>query len=142
MANSPTVKQLITRTARRSRRALPTLNLYLEAAKQASFPDAHIEALEQLIAEMSALMKIEHAEFEVPERRPGPVPASRPKTTDFTRHIFESVVPKKPRKKKTDVPKVIAKIIAKDFTDVRQLEAAEAISVNEDGEAVIFNLGA
>ena len=139
MPNSPTVKQLITRTARRSRLALPSLLRYLDAALQANFPEAHIEALKQLVAEMEKLATLENAEYDLPPRKPGPVPASRPRTTDFTRHIFESVAPKKPRKKKTDVPKVIAKIIAQDFTPVRQLEAAEAASFNENGEVVKFD---
>lgn len=139
MANSPTVEQLITRTARRSRLALPALQLYLDAALQANFPEAHIDALKQLVAEMEALTKLEKVEFNLPPRKPGPVPASRAKTKDFTRAIFESVAPKKPRKKKTVVPKVIAKIIAKDFTSVRQLEVEDVASVNEAGEVVIFD---
>jgi len=139
MPNSPTVEQLITRTARRSRLALPSLQRYLVAAQQANFPEQHIEALTQIIAEMEKLATLEKVEFELPPRKPGPVPASRAKTTDFTRAIFESVAPKKPRKKKTDVPKVIAKITAKDFTPVRQLEAGEATSFNESGEVVKFD---
>lgn len=139
MANNPTAEQLITRTARRSRLALPTLERYLVAAQQANFPEAHIEALTQLVAEMEALTKLEGVEFELPARRPGPVPASRAKTTDYTRAIFESVAPKKPRKKKTDVPKVIAKIVAKDFAPVRQLEAEEAAAFTSEGQLVTFD---
>lgn len=138
MANSPTAEQLITRTARRSRLALPTLERYLVAAQQANFPEAHIEALTQLVAEMEALTKLEGAEFELPARKPGPVPAFRAKTTDYTRAIFESVAPKKPRKK-TNVPKVIAKIVAKDFTPVRQLEAEEAAAFTSEGQLVTFD---
>lgn len=140
MANAPTADTLITRAARRSRKALPSLELYLSAAVQAHFPDEHIEVVTQLIEEMKALVPLECEKFELPKRIPGPVPAHRAKTSDYTRAIFLAAVPKKPRKKRSVIPKVIAKITMEDFTQKRQLEASEVVTVTDEGSLITFDL--
>lgn len=142
---TPTVTQLVHRTARRARKALPSLALYLKAAEQANFPDEHLEVIQHLITELKAIESLEEAQFDIPKRSSGRPHLSRPRLTDFTAQIFLATVPKKPRKKKAIDPKaVVAKIILKDFTEERKAENALAghpdAAINSDGDVVVFDL--
>ena len=141
---TPTVTQLVHRTARRARKVLPSLALYLKAAEQANYPAEHLEVIQHLITELKAIESLEEAQFDIPKRNPGRPHLSRPKITDFTAQIFAATVPKKPRKKKAIDPKaVVAKIILKDFTEERIAEEAAAgipdTAINSDGDVVVFD---
>jgi hypothetical protein len=145
MPTTYTVQQLVTRSARRSRKALPALLLYLKAAEQANYPDAHIDALKHLVAEMEAIATLEDAEFDIPKREAGRPPTGTARVKDFTRSIFLSVAPKKQRKVKARIPKVIARVIAKDFTEEHRLAEEAAASIpaevgfNAEGQVVTFD---